>query len=218
MSYPIKINFETEWFPILLILASFGLAWYFYAHFPTVVVSHWNFEGQPDGYMGKLWAAVLIPLMLVFVYLLLLVLPMLDPMKDRYHEFEKIYRTFRNLLLFALLVIYEIIGLANLGYHISISKTIPIIVGLLFIVMGFLMPKIKRNWFVGIRTPWAISSENVWDKTQALGGKLFMIFGVVVILTPFLGRVLGIILFLTGLAIAVLGSVIYSYILYRREI
>lgn len=83
-------------------------------------------------------------------------------------------------------------------------------------LMGNYMGKIRNNWFVGIRNPWTLSSENVWNKTHRLGGFLFTIFGLLVVLsslTPKLtyGVLIG------GLAIIVVGTTLYSYFEYQAE-
>ena len=97
------------------------------------------------------------------------------------------------------------------------DKTITVIIGLLFMYMGNLMGKIKNNWFVGIKTPWTLSSENVWNKTHRFGGYAFVIFGLMLILIPYLGKTLGLVAFISGLALLVFGTTAYSYLIYRRE-
>lgn len=73
-----------------------------------------------------------------------------------------------------------------MGYEVSIDKIIPSIVGILFIVIGNYMPKIKSNYFYGIKTPWTLSSDTSWRKTHRLGGKVFIISGFIIILSSFL--------------------------------
>ena len=92
-----------------------------------------------------------------------------------------------------------------------------ILFGGLFVVMGNYMAKIKRNWFIGIRTPWTLSSEAVWQKTHQLGGKLFVLLGVAMIVVAFLPNTISWNIFIGSLVTVALTPVVYSYILYRRE-
>lgn len=212
-----RYNFKKELPSIVLVLASWALGWYFFNHFPATVVSHWNFAGVPDGWSKGTTNALAIPGVLTGMYLLFLFLPMVDPKKERYEEFGKTYNIFKTLLLFVMLLVYLSSGLFNLGYNIPIQYVVPTLIGLLMMVLGNYMGKIKPNWFMGIRTPWTMSSENVWVKTHRMGGYAFILFGLLIIITPFLPKMLGLFAFALGVAIAVFGTFGYSYWVYRQE-
>lgn len=217
MSYPFKLSFKSETIPILFVVSSFVLGIYFYRHFPASVVSHWNFRGEPDGYSGKTGAALGIPFLLLGIYLLFLALPALDPKKDRYRDFAGPYAVFRAAIIAAMFIAYLSSGLYNLGYNVPVKFVIPIAVGLLMMVLGNFMGKLKNNWFVGIRTPWTLSSENVWNKTHRMGGYAFIFFGLLIIAAPFLPPALGLAAFIVGALTAVTGTFLYSYFIYRKE-
>lgn len=217
MPSPIKISLKTEMLPIIIIVATFVLGFYFYAHFPAQVASHWNFQGDVDSYSSRTTGAFAIPLLLLGIYILFLVLPFMDPKRDRYAEFEKVYRIFKNMLLLFMLAIYVALGLFNLGYPINISYVVPPLVGLLFIILGSYMGKIKSNWLMGIRTPWTLSSENVWNKTHRVGGWMFIIFGVIIAVTPFLPEAIELTILIGGIVLILLGSFGASYIFYLKE-
>ncbi len=217
MKTPVKITPWVEAISIILLIATFVLAFYFYAHFPDRVVTHWGFNGQPNGWMGKFGGAFFIPIMLVGMYFLLLFVPALDPKKERYADFAKPYNIFRAAILFTLFVVYLAAGLYNLGYPVKINMVVPLVIGLLMIVLGNFMGKIKNNWFVGIRTPWTLSSENVWNKTHRFGGYAFVIFGILIIISPFATPAAGLALFIAGIVIVTLGTFVYSYLAYRAE-
>ena len=133
---PIKITIKSEIFSFLILLASWVAAFYFYQHFPDRVITHWNISGQADGWSGKAFAAFFFPGLLSGMYLMFLFLPLLDPHKDRYAEFSKVYTTFRNLILGIMTLIYFVASIANLGVPLNIGILIPIIIGLLFLVIG----------------------------------------------------------------------------------
>lgn len=217
MNSPLKISFKSEIVSILLVLAGVITSAVSFGRLPARVVSHWNVYGVPDGWMSRELHAILFPGILLGLYLLLLFMPSLDPKKDRYKEFADVYNIFRTLILLVLYLVFLIATLANLGYDISVGKTVPLIIGLLMIVIGNYMGKIKKNWFVGIRTPWTLSSENVWNKTHRLGGWMFVLFGLILITSPFLSPAFIAPLFILGLICAVLIPIIYSYILFKKE-
>lgn len=212
-----RYNIKKE-FPALLMLGLAWLAgWYFYMNFPDRVVTHWNFAGTPDSWGKGTTNALAIPSVITGMYLLFLFLPMLDPKKERYEEFGKVYNIFKTLLLLVMLLVFTLTGLFNLGYNISIQYTIPTLIGILMIILGNYMGKIKPNWFVGIKTPWTLSSENVWNKTHRMGGYAFILFGLLIILAPFLPKVLGLIAFILGILTVTVGTFGYSYWVYRQE-
>ncbi len=217
MNYPIKLSLKSEAAPIILIVAAWIFAFYFYAHFPAQVVTHWGFDGQPNGYMGKAAGAFAIPALLAGMYALLLGLPWLDPKSDRYAEFSGIYHFFKTAIIFVLFAVYIASGFYNLGYAVNINVIVPLLVGLLMIVLGNFMGKIKRNWFVGVRTPWTLSSENVWNKTNRFGGFMLVLFGIVLIISPLLSKPLAITLFVSGILLITIGTLVYSFVIYKQE-
>jgi uncharacterized membrane protein len=216
-SSPIKPTWRTEIIPAALVIAAAGMSLYFYAHFPERVAMHWNIKGQVDGYSGRAVGAFAVPGMTAAMYLLLLGLPYLDPRRERYAEFAKVYHIFKALLLAVLVAIYAATGLFNLGYSVKIGLFVPFLIGLLFILMGNYMGKIKNNWFMGIRTPWTLSSENVWNKTHRFGGRAFMLFGLLLMVSPWLPEIAAMVAFVVGLLAVSIGTMAYSYLLFVRE-
>ncbi|NCN07865.1 SdpI family protein [Candidatus Falkowbacteria bacterium] len=214
---PIKPSIKTEIIPTIVVILSILASFYFYANFPAQVATHWNIDGQIDDYSSKLVGAFLIPILIFGLYIMFLALPYLDPKKDRYQEFAKVYHIFKDLIIIFMFLIYLASGLANLGYNVEIGLVVPTLVGLLFIIMGNYMGKIKYNWFMGIRTPWTLSSENVWNKTHRVGGWLFIGLGLTMLTTPILPKTIITPIFFSAIMITVVGSFVYSYILYRNE-
>jgi uncharacterized membrane protein len=217
MSNPIKPTIKSEFFSILIIAISVFASFYFYAHFPARVVTHWDFAGQPNGWSGPAFAAFFFPGLLLAIYLLLLFIPRFDPKKERYAEFGRTYDIFRNFILLVMAIIYFIASLVNIGFDINVSSWVSFIVGLLFVIIGNYMGKLKRNWFVGIRTPWTMSSETVWNKTHRFGGKAFILAGLLMILTGFAPLNWRLPLFVAAIIILLVGTIGYSYLAYRQE-
>ena len=161
------------------LIITFILTIAIYPTAPDRIVSHWNAAGQADGYMSKFWGLFLIPLIMTGFVALLAVLPRIDPYKKNYEKFRDYYEGFILLFVLFMLAIQVQIILWSIGYQISPNLTFPILIGILFIYIGFLLGHAEQNWFVGIRTPWTLSSKTVWKKTHELGGKLFKIAGVI---------------------------------------
>lgn len=217
MKSPIKLNLKSEIFPLALLLISAVASFYFYQHSPDVITTHWNFRGEADGFSSKGFGSFFFPGLLAFIYLLMVVLPYFDPKRDSYKDFEKPYKVFRYAMLLILSIVYWATGLYNIGYNINVGITTAFLIGLLMIVIGNYLGKLKLNWFVGIKTPWTLSSDNVWNKTHRLGGILFMAFGVVIMVAPFLPEAIALGMFIGWTAILVVGTFAYSYWLYRKE-
>ena len=214
---PIKITIKSELFSLIIVAISIIASFYFYAHFPATVVTHWGFNGKPNGWSGRGFAAFFLPVLLIGIYLLFLFLPQLDPKKERYAEFAKVYGIFKNFILFFLLAIYFIASLNNINYNLDVNIWVPAGVGLLFIIMGNYLGKLKPIWFVGIRTPWTLSSETVWNKTHRFGGKIFILGGLLMIVAGLAPLAWRLPLFIADIIILIFGTVIYSYIVYLQE-
>jgi len=150
-----------------------------YPQLPDTVVSHWNAAGVPDGSMGKLAGIGLVPVISVALVALLMFLPRVDPLRKNYAAFRNWYYGFILVFVVFMLAVQCQIILWSLGYHISMNLVMPVLIGLLFIYVGFFLERVEPNWFAGIRTPWTLSSAMVWKKTHMLGGKLFKIAGIV---------------------------------------
>jgi len=217
MANPIKPNLKTEILPISFIIISILASFYFYANFPPIVPTHWDLAGRPNGYSSAAFAAFFLPILLVGIYLLFLALPYLDPKKERYLQFSKIYHIFKDLIIAVMAMVYFVASLTALGYNLNMNFWVPGIVGLLFIIMGNYLGKLNPNWFIGIRTPWTLSSEEVWNKTHRFGGKIFILGGLLMVLTIPAPDKWKIVIFTADIIIILLGTVVYSYVIFLKE-
>lgn len=217
MTAPIRFTTKTEIYPLILLLLSYTIGLYLYSQFPERVASHWNFAGEVDGYTDKFTGAFMIPLLLTGMYGLFRFLPLVDPRKDRYPEFADVYHKMRYFILSVLFIIYTLLGLYNLGVPVRMDLIIPVLIGGMMIVIGNWMGKMKPNWFMGIRTPWTLASDVVWNKTHRFGGYLFVLLGILIMLIPFALPQIGLALLIGGVIITVFGTALYSYIIYRQE-
>lgn len=212
-----KFDLKKEWRALSLILATALLSVFSYPYLPNTVASHWDFYGNVNGWMSRSLNCWLFPLILLALYISFWIFPLLDPKKERYAEFAGAYRLMRDAILFVLFGVFVIATLANLGVAINVGKSVAALLGLLMMVMGNYFGKIKRNWFMGFRSPWTMSSENVWNKTHRFGGRLFIFWGIVIFFAPWMSATWGLGVILGG-AILIVGSInIYSYLLFKKE-
>ncbi len=216
MKLPYSINRKQESITISILALNIIASFYFFSHFPSRVAIHWNLYGQPDRWADKTFAAFFFPALIVAIYILMIFAPLLDPRKNRYQEFSKIYGIIRLALITFLSILYFISSLNALEINIPIHKTVPIGTGLLFVIIGNFLPKIKNNWFVGIKTPWTLSSEEVWNKTHRLGGKIFVLGGFLLMVGVLLPPSTYLVLLPLVILLMVGGTVGYSYFIWQK--
>lgn len=215
---PLKPNLRTELLPVSLIIISMILAVYFFINFPGHVPSHWNIRGAIDGYSSRIFGAWFPPILMLALYAILLFLPQIDPKNNRYHEFRDSYHAIKNLIISFIFILYIFLGLAGLGYVLSFNVIIPIMIGVLFVGIGYFSKEIKQNWTIGPRTPWTLESVKVWDKTNRLMAKLMMLSGLIIAAAalPVSDSLrLGFIIF--PLALLVIIPLAYSYAIFQDE-
>lgn len=180
---------------------------------------HWNWRGEIDRYGGKWEGLALMPLLTLGMSLLLYFLPYFDPRGQNVVRSARAYHAIWLILLLFFLGFHTIVVLNLLGYGVSITSVLLPGLGLLFMGLGNYMGKLRRNYFMGIRTPWTLDSDLVWNKTHRLGGKLMFIAGALTVLAAlFLPHNLAIFVLLFTLLGSVIWSVAYSYWIWRTEV
>ena len=185
---------------------------------PDQMASHWNVNDQVDGYTSKLLGVFLMPLITLGMFALFLVVPNIDPLKANIAKFRESFNLFIVLIVAFMLYIHGLTLAWSLGHQdFKMSGAILPFIGILFIAIGFMLRKAKRNFFIGIRTPWTLSSDNVWDKTHQLGSILFMVSGAFAIIGGVFGGMAAFWLMFVPLIGSSLFLVVYSYLLYRAE-
>lgn len=199
---------------IFLIFIGVLISLYFYNSLPNVLVSHWGLYGEPNGYSSKAVALFIMPTIASVLYALFLFLPKLDPLHKNIKLFEGHYTMFINFILFFLLYLHVLTIAWNLGYKFNFIVFLAPAFSALSYFLGILLENAKRNWFIGIRTPWTLSSDEVWDKTHKLGSKLYKYTAIL----PLLGIIfqpLAFILVVSSLVGVSLFLVFYSYWIFR---
>ncbi len=187
-----------------------------YQAMPDWMASHWNLEGKVEGYLPKFWGLFLMPTLSTGLFLLFLLIPKIDPLKENIETFRGYFEGFVVLLLGFLFYLYLLTILWNVGVRFDIAQVLSPAFATLFAYLGILLKEAKRNWFIGLRTPWTMSSDRVWEKTHQRGALLFKIAGALALLgVPFPNLALYFILIPVFLAAAYLT--LYSYLEYQKE-
>jgi len=185
---------------------------------PDQMASHWDINDQVNGYMSRSWGVFMMPLITLGMFVLFLVVPNIDPLKANISEFRESFNLFIVFIVGFMVYIHVLTLRWNLGYtNLGIGKAMLPAMGVLFIVIGSLLRKAKRNWFIGIRTPWTLSSDTVWNKTHQLGAVLFMASGVLVLIGGFFGGMTAFWFLFVPLIGSTIFLLVYSYMLYQRE-
>lgn len=201
---------------LLLVVLTLAVTILAYPALPDRIPSHWNAAGEVDGYLPTPWGVLIVPLLMIPFAALLFLLPRIDPLKANYRKFRPYYDGFILVLVAYLFVIQLQILLWGLGYPVSPNLLYPVLIGGLFIYLGFMLEHAEQNWFVGIRTPWTLSSERVWKKTHARGGTLFKVAGIVSMAGALFGPYALWFILVPALAVSAY-LVVYSYLEFRRE-
>ena len=199
----------------LLCLVNLAGHLYFYPSLPDTVPIHWGFGGQPDGWGGK--SSILFTASLPFAMLLLFaVLPRMDPKGKNFQRFQPVYRIFLILLTVFMcgvswlseLTVYNVLPSGGSLVNALVMGGL----GLVFLVLGNYMPRIKQNYTFGCRTPWALNDEHNWNRTQRMGGIVFVVMGAVLLLVSVFATLLGETLTLALLLGALLGGCVWIYV------
>jgi uncharacterized membrane protein len=185
---------------------------------PDQMASHWDTNDQVNGYLPKFWGVFLMPLITLGMFALFLVLPGIDPLKANIAQFRETFNVFIVVIVAFMLYVHGLTLAWSLGHqNFKMSAAMLPFMGVLFIAVGFMLRKAKRNFFIGIRTPWTLSSDNVWDKTHQLGAILFMVSGACAIIGGIFGGMTAFWLMFVPLIGSTLFLVVYSYVLFRNE-
>jgi len=203
---------------LILIVAAILAGVLLWNKFPEQMASHWDVNDQVNGYMPRFWGVFMMPIIALGMLLLFLLIPNIDPLKANIAQFREIFNLFVMFIVGFMLYVHMLTLLWNLGYtNVGIGKSALPAMGVLFILIGSMLRKSKRNWFIGIRTPWTLSSDMVWEKTHQLGGILFMVSGVVTFIGGLFGGVVAFLVLMVPLLGSTLFLVVYSFVLYQRE-
>jgi uncharacterized membrane protein len=212
------MNLKKELPLIAIVLLPFIYLAYIWNQLPEKVPMHWDIKGEIDRY-GEKMELIIIPILLpLLVYIIFLIVPKIDPknklnkMGNKLQIIKVLSTTFMSIL--ALFIIYS-----SKNQSFTNPNYIILLIGVLYIILGNYFNTIKANYFIGIRTPWTLENETVWKKTHKLGGKLWFVGGIIVVLTSLiLDKEPNVTIFLIITGIITIIPIVYSYIIFKNEI
>jgi uncharacterized membrane protein len=166
--------------PLILCILPFSFAFYLYPNLPDIIPTHFDIHGKANDWNSKnfIFIGAALPL---FVWILFILIREFDP-KDRLKEMGSKFDNFLliNILLMSILGCFMIYTMAHAEFKFD-TKIVMFIAGAIFILMGNYMPSFKPNYFMGVRTPWTLESEEVWKKTHKLAGVLHILAGLFIL-------------------------------------
>ena len=185
-----------------------------YKRLPETIATHFDLNGNPDGWSSRAFAVFGLPAILLAVNLLLPIMLRADPKHENMSD-ALVNITIWTIPVLSLICSGLTLGRA-LGYDVRIERVLPVFMGVLFILIGNYLPKTKQSYTMGIKLPWTLASEENWNRTHRLAGFLWVLGGVYFIVMSFIGW--SVPAFVLPLAVMVLLPIVYSYQLYRKGI
>lgn len=200
----------------LIPIAFFLISW---NKLPELMPIHYDVNMVADGFSSKVTAITCLSILVVLMYLLFRYLPAIDP-KGKIQKHQKVYTITRfivAILIGVMGVLFVMLPQQKIEPEIM-SAGVCVALAALFIGLGNYLPVIKQNFFIGIRTPWTLSNENVWNKTHRVGGRLFVLGGLIMLFSAFIPypKIAVAIVITVAIAVAVY-LVIYSFYLFKKE-
>lgn len=211
-----KIKFDKrDYYLIGLILLMFVVGAYFYPKLPDNIPIHWGPNGQIDAYGSKNSSLFMLPIMAVILYLILTLIPYIEVYQKNLMNFYPYYYGLKFIIILFMGVMYAFTLLPNFNIIFNMNHFILPALALLFFYIGSIMKNFKRNFFVGIRTPWTLSDDKVWKKTHEKGSIIFKIAAFLTALGIFASNYA-----MWFILVPIIGGsvylVVYSYVAYRK--
>lgn len=210
-----KFNFKKELPFIIIALLPFVYLAFIWNTLPEQIPMHWNASGEIDRWGNKIELLFILLLISGIGYLLMLILPAIDPKRNLQKMGNKFTQIRYYLVIFSsALGIFIVYGTQQQEAK---PTFVFVLVGLLFTVLGNYFKTVKPNYFVGIRTPWTLENEEVWKKTHLLGGKLWFVGGILMILSSLLLKnPWSLYIFFGITAFISIVPIIYSYLEFKK--
>jgi uncharacterized membrane protein len=205
-----------RWIAPSIVLLSVVITAIVFPRLPETIPTHWNTNGDIDGWSGR-WFVWMLPVALAMLWAMIRWLPAIDPRGANYARFAGAFEGIFILLMLFIFGLHVVILSAALGKDVSVERLAPAGLGLLLIGLGILLPRARPNWFVGIRTPWTLSNDRVWERTHRFGGQLFIVAGVLIVIAAFISSRLAFPVMIWSCALAAVILLVYSFVAWRQE-
>lgn len=207
----IKKNLKTLIITSVIILLPILAGLLLWNQLPDPMPSHWNASGEVDDWSSKPFAIIGLPLILLAAQWLCVLGTAADPKKNNHPQ--KILHLVLWIIPVLSVVLHTVVYLTALGYGVRMEVVMPVLIGVVFTIIGNYLPKCKQNYTIGIKIPWTLNNEENWNKTHRFAGWLWTFCGIAIMFTGFFG---GFWVFLPITLLMVLVPVLYSYLLHRK--
>ena len=203
--------------PLILIAAMFAVGAVVYPQLPARIPMHWGPSGQIDGWGTTSFLTVFFaPLMTLGIYLLMWFVPYLDPQRANLIRSKQVYSIALELLAGMMTIVFVGQLYAAFNNSLPMASIVEVATGVMLVVIGNYMGRVKRNWTMGVRTRWTLSDDTVWAKTNRLGGRMFIVAGLLAIVGAFLPPLVSVTMILVPLFVILPVVYVYSMNLYRQ--
>jgi uncharacterized membrane protein len=207
-----------KWYPWLLVGLAFGFSAAMYSKLPAEIPSHWGMQGEVNDTMPRAWGVWLMPVVLLAMAIILPRLPAIDPRRENYEKFRPSYDLVVDAVMTLIAILHGAMLGAGAGWPVHMERIAPLLVGVMFVVIGNVMPRARPNWLFGIRTPWTLTNDRVWERTHRVGGLLFVIAGILLAIAAFAVPTTFIPVMVVCVTTAAIVPVVYSYFAWRQEL
>lgn len=209
-----KINYKILLFATLACLSPILIGLFFYQQLPESMPSHWNINGEIDGYLPKNIAIFGIPALMAAINVFAIVATQLDPKRNSNPDklVNKIYWLIPILSVFLSIITYRV----ALNDNIEVTTYVVAFVGIVFMVIGNYLPKIKQNYTIGIKIPWTLNDEDVWFKTHRLAGIIWFVGGLIIFIFAFVPGIFAAVALIIFTVAGTIIPSIYAYFSYKQ--
>lgn len=215
-NYNVKYEIKKDWWLIGIIILIWIFTFAIFGRLPAKIPIHWNISGQVDSF-GSKHDIFILPSIITIIYFVMLCVPIIDPKRANYGKFAGAYRMIRAVVVIILSAVYFASAYSALGYRIDVNRMGNLIIPFMLIGFGSVMGKLRHNYFVGIRTPWTLADEEVWNNTHQLAGKLWLIAGIIGLFASFFRGTWVTVFMFVLLITAVMVPVVYSYVAFKNK-
>ena len=206
-----------KWIPVLLIVMAMIASVIVYPQLPEQMPTHWNMRGEVDGSSSRLFGAWMVPLMMAVIWLIMRALPHIDPRRANDEKFATMYEALIIVTLAFMLGLHFVLLAMAMGTNMDMNRIVIASVGAFFGVIGFLLPKAHPNWFVGIRTPWTLTSDAAWERTHRMGGPLFMLIGALTVVASLAAPKMAVWVLTVSTVAVTVFLFVYSYRVWKED-
>ena len=206
-----------KWYPAFLVAIAAIASIIVYPKLPDRVPTHFDVRGNPNAFGPKWVPTVIFPVLILLLWGLLRGLPKIDPRRANYARMQDTYDLVVNVVLSMITALHLLLLAGTMGSRVPFVRLMPAVIGVAFVVIGNMLPRAKPNWWFGIRTPWTLSNDRVWERTHRVGGYVMTAIGVLAILSALIANPAVLFALVVLALVASLGVIAYSYFVWKQE-